>query len=90
MCLKCGDNYKLEKGNCVALRKTILPPEANYYRYAIYFGLCVCTCILLSNNVYVASSIGLVVALYIGVSEYVMSHHLFEPENHSGVSGVRP
>lgn len=82
MCLKCADNYKLDQaGNCVALRKTILPPEANYYRYAIYVGLCVCTCIILHNSVYLASLIGLAVALYIGASEYVMSgQHNLPPE----------
>lgn len=76
MCLRCGPGYKLdEAGNCAATRKTILPPEANYYRYAIYAGLCICTCIILNNSVYLASLVGLGVALYIGASEYVMSGH---------------
>lgn len=75
MCLKCAKGYKLDQGNCVAQRKTILPPEANYYRYAIYMGLCVCTCIILHNSMYLASLVGLGVALYIGASEYVMSGH---------------
>lgn len=75
MCLKCGKNYQLDpkSGNCLAIKQTILPPEANYYRYAIYGGLCVCTCIILHNNVYLASLIGLGVAMYISVSEYIMS-----------------
>lgn len=76
MCLKCAKGYNLEKGNCVATKRTILPPEANYYRYAIYAGLGVCTCIILSNNVYLASFVGLIVALYMGFSEYIMSSHL--------------
>jgi len=75
MCLRCANGYKLENGNCVATRRTILPPEANYYRYAIYLGLCICTCIIFHNNVYLASLIGLCVALYIGASEYLMSGH---------------
>lgn len=78
MCLRCAKGYKLDKGNCVALKKTILPPEANYYRYAIYAGLCICTSIILHNNIYLASLVGLGVALYIGVSEYIMSTHLHE------------
>lgn len=78
MCVKCAKGYKLEKGNCVALGRTILPPEANYYRYAIYTGLCLCTCIILHNNVYLASLVGLCVALYIGFSEYIMSAHVKE------------
>ncbi|XP_077232306.1 uncharacterized protein LOC143868531 [Tasmannia lanceolata] len=75
MCLRCAKGYQLEQGNCIALKKTILPPEANYYRYAIYVGLCVCTCIILHNSVYLASFVGLLVAMYIGFSEYVMSNH---------------
>lgn len=85
MCLRCAKGYKEEKGNCVALKKTILPPEANYYRYAIYFGLCICTCIIFHNSVYMASLVGLGVALYIGTSEYIMATHLvkLEQDGHS-------
>lgn len=75
MCLRCAKDYQMEDGNCVALKKTILPPEANYYRYAIYIGLCICTCIIFHNSVYLASIIGLGVSIYIGASEYVMSRH---------------
>lgn len=78
MCLKCKPGYKLDKGNCVALRKTIIPPEANYYRYAIYTGLLTCAGIVMHNNVYMASLIGLAVAMYITYSEYIMSSHLQE------------
>lgn len=78
MCLRCAKGYIKEKGNCVALKKTVLPTEANYYRYAIYIGLCICTCIILNNSIYMASLVGLGVALYIGFSEYIMSTHLDE------------
>lgn len=81
MCLRCGIGYKMEKGNCVATRKTILSPEANYYRYAIYAGLCISTCIIFNNSVYIASLVGLAVALYIGASEYVMSGNPGAPGN---------
>lgn len=76
MCLRCARGYTKEKGNCVAAKKTVLPSVANYYRYAIYVGLCICTCIILNNSVYMASLVGLGVALYIGFSEYIMSTHL--------------
>lgn len=78
MCLRCTQGYKLDNGYCVALKKTIIPPEANYYRYAIYVGLSICTCIILHNNVYIASVIGLGVALYIGFCEYIMATHTNE------------
>lgn len=80
MCLKCKKDYEYKKGNCVALKKTILPPEANYYRYAIYTGLLICAGIILHNNIYIASIIGLSVAAYISFSEYIMSTHLEEME----------
>lgn len=78
MCLKCGKGYKLENGNCVAMKKTIIPPEANYYRYAIYAGLLVSAAIILHNNVYLASLVGLAAAMYISISEYIMSTHLHD------------
>lgn len=80
MCLKCANGYKLDNGNCLALKKTILPPEANYYRYGIYTGLLICTSVILANNIYIAALVGLGVSFYIGVSEYIMSTHLQEVE----------
>lgn len=48
--------------------------QENLARYVTYFGLCVATCIILQRNVYVASVIGLLVAVYISVSEYMITH----------------
>lgn len=76
MCLRCAKGYQLEKGVCTALKKSLIPPEANYYRYVIYAGLCISACIILHNSVYMASLVGLAVALYIGGSEYLMRMHL--------------
>lgn len=45
----------------------------NWARYATYFGLCLATFIILRGNVYAASVIGLMVALYISVSEYLIA-----------------
>ena len=42
-------------------------------RYATYIGLCVATCIIFRNNIYIASVIGVVVATYIAVAEYTVS-----------------
>lgn len=76
MCLRCAKGFTLENGHCTAPKLTIMSPYASYHRYAIYFGLSVSTYILLQNNVYMSGLVGLAVALYIGVSEYVMSTHL--------------
>lgn len=74
MCLKCAKGYKLgQDGNCEAKSKTVLSPEANYYRYAIYLGLFICTSIILHNNVQLAALVGMAVAMYVGASEYVMN-----------------
>lgn len=45
----------------------------NFTRYLTYIGLCVATCIILQRNLVIAAVVGLVVALYISVSEYMLS-----------------
>ncbi|CAG2114041.1 unnamed protein product, partial [Medioppia subpectinata] len=78
-CLKCAQNHVLKDGIC-------LDPEANkrethisLARYATYLGLCVATCIIFRNNIYVASVIGLVVAVYITLSEFTLKDDVFNP-----------
>jgi len=41
-----------------------------FTRYCLYFGLTVAACIMLQNSTTLASIVGLIVALYIGLSEY--------------------
>lgn len=48
--------------------------QENLARYLTYFGLCVAICIILQRNIYAASIIGLLVAIYISVSEYMIAH----------------
>lgn len=88
MCQKCATGYKLENGNCVASKKTLIPPEVDYYRYAIYFGLSLCSCIISYNNVYLASLVGLGVALYVGFSEYVMTVQYSEMMKEMGATSA--
>jgi hypothetical protein len=38
-----------------------------------YLGLCVATCIILNKNTTLAAVIGIAVAIYISVSEYVLN-----------------
>lgn len=47
--------------------------RAGVTRYLTYLGLCIATCIICQKNVVLASIIGLLVAAYISVSEYVMN-----------------
>lgn len=44
-----------------------------YTRILTYIGLCIATCITYQKNVVVAAIIGLAVAIYITVSEYVLN-----------------
>ena len=48
--------------------------QENIARYATYFGLCIATCIIFQRNIYIASVIGLLVGIYISVSEYMIAH----------------
>ncbi|KAK2585182.1 hypothetical protein KPH14_009894 [Odynerus spinipes] len=48
--------------------------QENLARYATYLGLCIATCIILQRNIYAASVIGILVATYISVSEYMIAH----------------
>lgn len=49
--------------------------QENWARYLTYTGLLLAICIILHRNIYVASIIGLLVAIYISVSEYMIAHH---------------
>lgn len=40
-------------------------------RYLTYFGLCLCTCIILHKNVSIAAVVGVCVGIYITLSEYM-------------------
>lgn len=42
-------------------------------RYLMYLGLCISTCIIFQRSVVLAAVIGLSVAVYISVSEYVLN-----------------
>ncbi|KZC15199.1 hypothetical protein WN55_00971, partial [Dufourea novaeangliae] len=48
--------------------------QENMARYATYFGLCIATCIIFQRNIYIASVIGLLVGVYISVSEYMIAN----------------
>lgn len=39
-------------------------------RYFTYVGLCIATCIIFHNNIWIASVIGVLVASYIGLAEW--------------------
>lgn len=72
MCLECADGYVMRNNICEDGRKGQSERTLNVTRYITYLGLCVATCIVFQRNTVVASLIGLAVALYISVSEYML------------------
>ncbi|KAL1493284.1 hypothetical protein ABEB36_011368 [Hypothenemus hampei] len=72
-CNNCASGY-VKKGNmCVDAKSEERNSHMSTARYVTYFGLCLCTCIILQKNVSIAAIVGLCVAIYIALSEYVAS-----------------
>lgn len=44
-----------------------------FTRYLTYLGLCIATCIIFNKNTILAAVIGIAVAIYISVSEYILN-----------------
>lgn len=72
MCLQCGENYELKEGFCSSIKRNKEKEGLEISRYGTYVGLCLATCIIFGKNIYIASVIGLSVAVYIGVAEYTV------------------
>lgn len=72
MCLACADGFKMEGKVCVNESPSHHENQMEMSRYVTYLGLCMATCIILRNNIYAASVIGLIVACYIGIAEYTI------------------
>lgn len=80
MCIKCAEGYILKDKVCIEKKIWWRDVHVQLARYATYLGLCIATFIIFKRTAYVASVIGLLVAVYIGFSEYTLSgwelHHL--------------
>lgn len=85
MCIKCAPGYFLQDNFCVVMTARQWAQTSTLTRYLTYFGLCVATCIIFQKNVIVASVIGLAVAVYVSVSEYMLSSINNEPQMLSGL-----
>jgi len=73
MCLECAEGFILRNNVCEDANKQHNERTLNFTRYITYLGLCIATCIVFQRNTVVASLIGLAVAMYISVSEYMLS-----------------
>ncbi|XP_070161933.1 cysteine-rich with EGF-like domain protein 2 [Polyergus mexicanus] len=74
MCIKCAEGHHKKDNMCINSDLLGRKKKENLARYLTYFGLCVAICIILQRNIYAASIIGLLVAIYISVSEYMIAH----------------
>lgn len=72
LCIRCGDGYELSGDMCVDSHGEGRRRWVVITRYLTYIGLCLTTCIVLQRSVWAAAIIGLAVAMYISVSEYVI------------------
>ena len=72
MCKECAQGYQLKDGICSDTKVGKTDEMISYSRYITYAGLCIATCIILQNNIYIASLIGFLVALYIAIAEYTI------------------
>lgn len=73
MCLNCAEGYKLHDNICINTKVKSPHSNEDLYRYGVYLGLCVATYIIFQKNVLLASIVGVVVAMYVSVSEYVLN-----------------
>lgn len=70
MCVKCALGFFLKDGLCTQRDRA---ENMDWARYFTYLGLCVATCIIFQKNTVIASIIGLCVAIYVSVSEYMLA-----------------
>lgn len=75
MCIKCAEGYL--KTDNVCMNTDILERKwkENVTRYLTYVGLCIATCIIFQRNMFIASIIGLLVGVYISISEYMIAYN---------------
>ncbi|XP_044756684.1 cysteine-rich with EGF-like domain protein 2 [Coccinella septempunctata] len=75
MCKKCAKGFVMKDKLCVDSEQESRKQHMYITRYLTYLGLCVATCIIFNKNTVLAAVIGIVVAIYISTSEYVLNSH---------------
>lgn len=73
MCKNCASGYIKKDNMCIDLNDVNRKNFVSFSRYLTYLGLCIATCIILKKNVYLAGILGLCVAVYITVAEYMLN-----------------
>lgn len=73
MCLQCGAGFSLKDSHCVESRSAQMSQRVTVTRYLTYLGLCVTVCIIFQKSTILAGVLGLLVTMYISVSEYMLA-----------------
>ncbi|CAL1276430.1 unnamed protein product [Larinioides sclopetarius] len=72
MCEKCAKGYTFQEPLCIETKTWQRSLHVEVARYATYLGLCIATFIIFRRSIFIASIIGVFVAVYIGLSEYTV------------------
>ncbi|XP_054721878.1 cysteine-rich with EGF-like domain protein 2 [Uloborus diversus] len=72
MCETCAEGYVFQEPLCIENKTWRRSIHIEVARYATYLGLCIATCIIFRRSMFLASIIGVFVAVYIGLSEYTV------------------
>lgn len=73
MCIACAEGFHKVDKLCINTEFFGRKKFEHLFRYMTYLGLCVATYIIFQRDIYVATIIGLLVAFYISVSEYIIA-----------------
>lgn len=73
MCLRCANGYVFVNNVCVDEEQENKKKHVYLTRYLTYLGLCIATCIIFQKSVTLAAIIGVAVACYISMSEYILN-----------------
>ncbi|RZC33814.1 cysteine-rich with EGF-like domain protein 2, partial [Asbolus verrucosus] len=73
MCIQCASGYILIDNMCTDGEQVSRKQRVFFTRYMTYLGLCIATCIIFNKNTVLAAVIGIAVAVYISISEYVLN-----------------
>ncbi len=73
-CIKCAEGYLKNKEGTACISEETAGRILNLSntRFFTYAGLCIATCIIFQRSVAVASTLGVVVAVYISLAEYYL------------------
>lgn len=76
MCGQCAPGYRLQDKLCIDSSKEDIKYKVTLTRYLTYLGLCITVCIIFQKSIWLAGLLGLLVSLYISLSEYMLANEM--------------